>query len=64
MLRFFRSIRMRLLSQNRISRYLICALGEIVLVVIGIMPALEDILGRTERLLGEINQQLSKSGSR
>lgn len=58
MLRIFRSIRRRLLSGNRISRYLIYALGEIVLVVIGIMPALEDILGRTERLLGAIDQHL------
>lgn len=41
MLRIFRSIRRRLLSGNRISRYLIYALGEIVLVVIGILLALQ-----------------------
>lgn len=40
MLRFFRTIRQRLLSENRFTRYLIYALGEIILVVIGILIAL------------------------
>jgi len=41
MLRYFRTFRQRLLSQNRVSRYLLYAAGEIVLVVIGILIALQ-----------------------
>jgi len=41
MLRLFSKIRKSLLSENRFSKYLIYAIGEIVLVVIGILIALE-----------------------
>jgi len=40
MLKFFRSIRQNLLSENNFNKYLIYAVGEIVLVVIGILIAL------------------------
>ncbi len=40
MLKFFRKIRQQLLSENKFSRYLLYAIGEIVLVVIGILIAL------------------------
>lgn len=40
MIKFFRRIRRKFLSENRISKYLVYALGEIVLVVIGILIAL------------------------
>ena len=40
MIKFFRKIRQSLLAENKLSRYLIYAIGEIVLVVIGIMIAL------------------------
>jgi len=40
MLKFFRTIRRNLLEQGRITRYLTYAVGEIVLVVIGILIAL------------------------
>lgn len=40
MIQFFRKIRKQLLSENRFSKYLAYALGEIVLVVIGILIAL------------------------
>ncbi len=40
MLRFFRQIRQRLLTENRFSKYLLYAIGEILLVVIGILIAL------------------------
>jgi len=40
MIKFFRKIRQKLLSENKFSRYLIYAIGEIVLVVIGILIAL------------------------
>tara|TARA_R110000764_G_scaffold219818_1_gene307867 strand:+ start:297894 stop:298643 length:750 start_codon:yes stop_codon:yes gene_type:complete len=39
-IRFFRTIRQRLLAENKFSKYLIYALGEIILVVIGILIAL------------------------
>lgn len=41
MIRFFRKIRQRLFREGRFSRYLFYALGEIVLVVIGILIALQ-----------------------
>lgn len=41
MIRFFRTIRQNLLAQNRFTRYLVYALGEILLVVIGILIALQ-----------------------
>lgn len=41
MISLFRKIRQKLLSQNRVTRYLIYALGEILLVVIGILIALQ-----------------------
>ena len=41
MISFFRKIRQKLLTQNRVTRYLIYALGEIFLVVIGILIALQ-----------------------
>ncbi len=40
MIQFFRKIRHQLLSENKFGKYLIYALGEIVLVVIGILIAL------------------------
>ncbi len=41
MITFFRRIRQRLLTQNKVSKYLLYAIGEIVLVVIGILIALQ-----------------------
>jgi hypothetical protein len=41
MLRFFRQIRKTLIEQNNIRKYLLYALGEIFLVVIGILIALQ-----------------------
>lgn len=40
MLRFFRQLRQRLITENRFSKYLLYAIGEIILVVIGILIAL------------------------
>jgi hypothetical protein len=39
--RIFNTIRQRLLKENRLTRYLVYAVGEIVLVVIGILIALQ-----------------------
>ena len=41
MIKFFRKIRQRLLSENKFSKYLFYAIGEIFLVVIGILIALQ-----------------------
>jgi hypothetical protein len=55
MIRFFRSLRQRLLAENKFSRYLLYALGEILLVVIGILIALQintwNEARRNERLI-------------
>ncbi len=40
MINFFRKIRQQLLTENKFSKYLVYAIGEIVLVVIGILIAL------------------------
>lgn len=41
MIKFFRKIRHKLIHENRLGKYLVYALGEIVLVVIGILFALQ-----------------------
>lgn len=41
MIKIFRKIRQKLLSENKFSKYLIYAIGEIILVVIGILIALQ-----------------------
>ena len=41
MIKFFKKIRKKLLSKNKLSSYLIYATGEIVLVVMGILIALQ-----------------------
>ena len=41
MIKFFRKIRRRLLTENRLGKYLLYALGEITLVMIGILLALQ-----------------------
>lgn len=41
MIKFFRQIRQKLISKNKFSKYLLYAIGEIILVVIGILIALQ-----------------------
>ena len=41
MIKFFRKIRQKLLSESKFSKYLLYAIGEIVLVIIGILFALQ-----------------------
>ncbi|MBT8304426.1 MAG: hypothetical protein KJP09_08145 [Bacteroidia bacterium] len=41
MIKFFRKIRQNLLIENKLSKYLLYAIGEIILVVIGILIALQ-----------------------
>ena len=61
MIKFFRKIRKRLLTENKFSKYLIYAIGEIILVVIGILIAL-SINNWNEKLkVEQIEQKLLKS---
>ena len=41
MIKFFRKIRQKLLTENKFSKYILYAIGEIILVVIGILIALQ-----------------------
>tara|TARA_R100000935_G_scaffold8302_7_gene17527 strand:+ start:157620 stop:158351 length:732 start_codon:yes stop_codon:yes gene_type:complete len=41
MIKFFRKIRQKMLSESKFSKYLLYAIGEIILVVIGILIALQ-----------------------
>lgn len=41
MIKFFRKIRLNMIEKNRVSKYLLYAIGEIILVVIGILIALQ-----------------------
>jgi len=49
MIKFFRKIRLKLISEKRLSKYLIYATGEIVLVVLGILIALQLNIKNEER---------------
>lgn len=53
MIKFFRKIRQQLLSQNRVSKYLLYAIGEIILVMIGILLALQVNNWNTHRQKSE-----------
>lgn len=52
MLKFFRRIRMKLLQKGNLKRYLVYALGEILLVMIGILLALQVNNWNEERKSG------------
>ena len=41
MLKFFRKIREKMLTENKFSNYLLYSVGEIILVVVGILIALQ-----------------------
>jgi hypothetical protein len=66
MIKFFRKIRQNMIKENRASKYLLYAIGEIILVVIGILIALsinnwnnDQNLRRTEvALLKEMKKNL------
>lgn len=58
MLVFFRKIRQKLLSQNRVTQYLAYAIGEIILVVIGILIALQVNNWNENRKNGEIEHKV------
>jgi len=52
MIKFFRKIRQSLLTQNKMSKYLLYAFGEIILVVIGILLAL-NINNRNQQKIND-----------
>jgi len=50
MIKFFRKIRQNMIKENRVSKYMLYAIGEIVLVVIGILIALSINNWNSERV--------------
>ena len=68
MISFFRKIRQKLLTQNRVTRYLVYALGEIFLVVIGILIALQvnnwNEAKNNEKRFIKILQEISKDAQK
>jgi len=58
MIKFFRRIRQRLLTENKFIKYLIYAIGEILLVVIGILIALQVNNWNEERKLRALELEL------
>lgn len=58
MINFFRKIRQKMLTENKFIKYMIYAIGEIVLVVIGILIALQVNNWNQNRLNSKIEKQL------
>ncbi|WP_296705944.1 hypothetical protein [Algoriphagus sp.] len=58
MISLFRKIRQKLLSQNRVTRYLVYAIGEIFLVTIGILIALQVNNWNEERKIRIAEQRI------
>ncbi|MCG2459389.1 hypothetical protein K8352_01355 [Flavobacteriaceae bacterium F89] len=56
MIKFFRRIRQNLLAENKFSKYLVYALGEIILVVIGILIAVSINNSNQKRIEKEKEQ--------
>ncbi len=75
MIKFFRKIRQKLLSEKKFSKYLLYALGEIALVMIGILLALqvnnwnekriqqEQLISVYERILTDIDKDVQELSS-
>ncbi len=61
MIKFFRKIRQRLVIENRLSKYVLYAIGEIVLVVIGILIALQINNWNEDRITSEFELQMLTS---
>ena len=61
MIKFFRKIRQRLLTENKFSKYLLYAIGEIILVMIGILLALQVNNWNENRKINEQELQLLES---
>lgn len=69
MIKFFRKIRQRTITENRFSKYLLYAIGEIVLVVVGILIALQINTWNENRInnnketaiVSDLNQEFQKN---
>jgi hypothetical protein len=57
MIKLFRKIRQKLLTENKFSRYLVYAIGEIVLVVFGILIALSINNWNTNKVNHQLERQ-------
>ena len=53
MIKFFRKIRQQLLNESKFKKYLLYAIGEIILVVIGILIALAINNNNQKRIIKE-----------
>ena len=68
MIKFFRKIRKSLVTENKFTKYLIYAIGEIILVVIGILIALQINNWNTDKVnrkksfavIGSINEDIMR----
>src|SRR5210317_2064427 len=60
-MKFFRQVRQRLLTDNKFSKYLLYAVGEILLVVIGILIALQIDNWNSERMDRALRSEYLKS---
>jgi len=58
MIKFFRKIRQNLLSEGKTGKYFKYAIGEIILVVIGILIALQINNWNQQRILEKQSQQV------
>lgn len=58
MLRFFRTLRQRLLADKQVGKYLLYALGEIILIVVGVLIALYLDNVNDEKQAKEVEVQL------
>ena len=58
MIKFFRKIRQRLITENNFRKYLLYAIGEIVLVVIGILIALQINTWNQKRIAKEDERKI------
>jgi hypothetical protein len=58
MIKFFRKIRQKLVAENKFSKYLLYGIGEIVLVVIGILIALSLNNLNEDRKLQQLEKEL------
>ncbi|MBT8316891.1 MAG: hypothetical protein HKP59_04645 [Lutibacter sp.] len=56
MIKFFRKIRQKMLTENKFSKYLLYAIGEIILVIIGILIALSINNWNENNKLEELKQ--------
>ncbi|MFH4968042.1 DUF6090 family protein [Gaetbulibacter sp. M240] len=61
MIKFFRKIRQKLITENKFNRYFLYAIGEIILVVIGILIALQVNNWNNDRIIERNTNESLKS---